>query len=148
MKNDKHAGNVVILRGATLWLIVSLALAWCLAAIGMGAPIIFKSAERVLQSHIDFSIMTALMFGIYAAKVYLPWHIRWSIVIGAFTNASVFLFMASFPVLLDAKSPDFAPEGMAPMIFHLFIFASSLVTTYGFAGAAVIILRSTFKSDD
>ena len=145
MINDKHAGNVILLRAAALWLMVSLFLAWCLAGIGMGIVPFFHSSDRVLQSHLDFAIMTALMLGIYAAKVPQPGHVRWAIVIGAFTNSSVFLFMSAFPILLDAKADNYAPTGSVPMIFMLFIMVSSLITTYGYAGACINILRSTFK---
>jgi hypothetical protein len=40
--------------------------------------------SRLLQAHIDFLLMTALILGFYAAKVPLHWTIRWSMVIGAF----------------------------------------------------------------
>jgi hypothetical protein len=40
-----------------------------------------------------------LILGFYAAKVPLPWHIQWSMVIGAFTNSSLFLMQSMFPVL-------------------------------------------------
>jgi len=94
----------------------------------------------------DFLLMSALIFGLYAAKVPLPWHVRWSIVIGAFSNSSLFLLMSIFPVLLDAKSEVFAPEGLLPIFFKCYLFTSILVTTYGFGGAAWIIFRSTFKA--
>jgi hypothetical protein len=34
--------------------------------------------------------MTALILGVYATKVPLPWHVRWAMVVGAFTNSSFF----------------------------------------------------------
>lgn len=149
-QNTRHTGNVLLLRGATLWLLMALVLAWCLVATSLGVPfitIIFKGFNRLLQAHIDFLLMSALIFGVYSAKVPLPWHVCWLIVIGAFTNSSMFLFMSIFPVLFDAKAEDFAPEGIFPILFHLYLFASISITTYGFGMAAIIIFRSTFASE-
>jgi hypothetical protein len=67
-------------------------------------------------------------------------------VIGAFTNSSMFLLMSMFPISLDAKAEDFAPEGMFPMLFHVYLFASISITTYGFGRGAVIIFQSTFNA--
>jgi hypothetical protein len=148
-QNSRYAGNVVLLRGATLWLLMALVLAWCLVGMGLGVPVIhmiFKGFDRLLQAHIDFLLMSALIFGIYAAKVPLPWHVRWSIVIGAFTNSSLFLLMSIFPVMLDAKAENFSPEGVFPMFFRLYLFTSISVTTYGFGRGAWIIFQSTFKT--
>ncbi len=30
MQDTKHAGNVLLLRGATLWIVMALLLAWCM----------------------------------------------------------------------------------------------------------------------
>lgn len=150
MNHDaKYSGNIVLLRGATLWLLIALALAWCLVGSMIGIPIItmiFKGFDRLLQAHIDFLLMSALIFGIYSAKVLLPWHVRWSIVIGAFTNSSLFLLMSIFPILLDTKAEGYAPEGLFPIFFGLYAFASITITTYGFGMGAIIIFRSTFAT--
>ncbi len=62
MKQDpRHAGNVVLLRGACLWLLAALVLAWCLVGLDFGVPFvkaIFPGKFlRVLQAHLDFLIM-------------------------------------------------------------------------------------------
>lgn len=148
---DKYAGNIVLLRGACLWLLTALLLAWCLVGMGLGVPAVtavFKDFTRLLQGHIDFLLMSALIFGIYAAKVPLSWHVRWSMVVGAFTNSSLFLLMSIFPVMLDAKAQDFAPEGLFPMLFRLYLFASLCITTYGFGMGSITIFRSTFATAD
>ena len=49
-------------------------------------------------------LMSALIFGYYAAKVQFPWHVRWAMVVGAFTNSSLFLLMAIFPIFRYAQS--------------------------------------------
>lgn len=139
---QKHAGNIVLIRGAALWLLMALLLAWCMVGLNFGVTplkaIFVGKFTRLLQAHIDFLLMTALILGIYATKVPLPWHVRWAMVVGAFTNSSLFLLMAIFPAL---DSPTVPP----PEWFKLYLFASILTTSYGFGKAAVCILKSTFK---
>lgn len=134
--------NIVLLRGACLWLLMALLLAWCM--IGLSFDIsLFKfifagKFTRLLQAHIDFLLMTALILGLYAAKTPLPWHVCWAMVIGAFTNSSLFLLMAIFPAL---DNPDLPP----PLLFQVYLYTSLIVTSYGFGKASVIVLLSTFK---
>ncbi len=141
-QDQKHAGNIVLIRGAALWLLMALLLAWCMVGLNFGvAPlklIFVGKFTRLLQAHIDFLLMTALILGIYAAKVPLPWHVRWAMVVGAFTNSSLFLLMAIFPSLDSSTAPP-------PELFKFYLFASILMTSYGFGKASVLILRSTFK---
>ncbi len=143
MKNSTQTTpNLVLLRGACLWLLMALLLAWCMVALNFNVPpfkLIFAGKfTRLLQAHIDFLLMTALILGIYAAKTPLPWHVRWAMVIGAFTNSSLFLLMAIFPTL---DNPQLAP----PFLFQIYLFASLLTTSYGFGKAAVLVLKATFK---
>lgn len=140
-QDQKHAGNIVLIRGAALWLLMALLLAWCMVGLNFGADplktIFAGKFTRLLQAHIDFLLMTALILGVYAAKVRLPWHVRWAMVIGAFTNSSLFLLMAIFPALDSPTSPP-------PELFKIYLLASILTTSYGFGKAAVHILLSTF----
>ena len=146
--HSKYAGNVVMLRGACLWILMALLLAWSLVGlyndIGILKTIFPGSPRRVLQAHLDFLIMSALILGFYAAKVSLPWHVRWAMVVGAFTNSSLFLMYALFPVL-DPLHETFNPIGAGPSIFNIYLYASLLTTSYGFGKAAVLIFRSTFE---
>ncbi len=139
---QKHAGNIVLIRGAAMWLLMALILAWCMVGLNFGVTplkaIFAGKFTRLLQAHIDFLLMTALILGVYAAKVPLPWHVRWAMVVGAFTNSSLFLLMSIFPSLDSPAAPP-------PEYFKLYLFASILTTSYGFGKAAVYILRSTFK---
>jgi len=145
-QDTRHAGNIVLIRGACLWLLVALLLAWCMVGMNFGVPFLkafFAGKQtRLLQAHIDFLLMTALIFGFYAAKVPLPWHVRWAMVVGAFTNSSLFLLMAIFPVL-DAPVP--AP-GLLSAFFQLYLPLSIIITSYGFGKASVLVLKSTFKN--
>lgn len=141
-ENSSNHHNIVLLRGACLWLLMALILAWSMIAIYFNIPpfpAIFKGEfSRLLQAHLDFLLMTALILGIYAASVPLPWSVRWAIVVGAFTNSSLFLLQAMFPILDN-------PEIQPPLIFNLYRFSSLLITSYGFGKASVIVLKSTFN---
>lgn len=134
--------NIVLLRGACLWLLMALLLAWCMIGLFLDVPFIESIFQgefsRLLQAHLDFLIMTALILGIYAAKIPLPWHVRWAMAVGAFTNSSLFLFQAIFPLLDNPEIPQ-------PLTFKIYAYASLITTSYGFGKAAVIILKSTFK---
>ena len=93
-QHSNHMGNVVLLRGASLCLLAALILAWCLVFMKVDATFIkaiFEDFDRLLQAHIGLLLMTALLLGFYAARVPLPWHVRWPMVIGAFTNETIFL---------------------------------------------------------
>lgn len=146
MKNESHPfepTNRLLLRGACLWLIMALILAWCMVAIFFNVPpfsaIFAGKFSRLLQAHLDFLLMSALILGFYAAKVVLPWHVRWAMVVGAFTNSSLFLLQAIFPALDN-------PEIQPPLFFNLYLFASLLTTSYGFGKASVIVLKATFSN--
>jgi hypothetical protein len=142
-QDAKHAGNIVLIRGAALWLLMALVLAWCMVGLNFGViplkALFTGKFTRLLQAHLDFLIMSSLILGFYAAKVTLPWHVRWAMVVGAFTNSSLFLLMAIFPILDNPASPP-------PQLFKMYLFASLITTSYGFGKASVIVLRSTFKS--
>ncbi len=149
MQDTKHAGNVVLLRGATLWILMALLLAWCMVGLYNKAPyidVIFAGKfTRLLQAHIDFLLMSALILGFYAAKVPLPWHVRWAMVVGAFTNSSLFLLQAIFPALDPTLANSVPSIGTWAQVYGIYLFASILTTSYGFGKGAVIIFRSTFK---
>ncbi len=145
-KNSLSRENMLLLRGAALWLLMALCLAWCLVFLKFDlafVKLIFPGKfTRVLQAHLDFLLMAALLFGFYAAKVPLPTPVRWCMVVGAFTNSSLFMLQAMFPVL-DGPAPA---EGLFPGIFRVYLLASLLTTSYGFGRGAVIVLLSTFSS--
>lgn len=137
------AGAALLRRGAALCLLLALVLAWCLVGLNFGVDqlkLLFPGkVTRVLQAHIDFLLMSALILGFHGARVPLPRHVRWPMVIGAVTNSSLFLLLAAFPQL-DAPPPP--PEGLLPAAFQLFRFASIVITSWGFGAGAVTLLRS------
>ena len=145
-QHSQNTPNIVLLRGAALWLLMALLLAWCMVGLGLGVPflkaIFVGKQTRLLQSHIDFLLMTALILGFYAARIPLHWTVRWAMVIGAFGNSSLFLLEAMFPILDPSSGPA---EGLFPAIFHLYTFASVTMTTYGFGAAAITVFWSMFR---
>ncbi|MGD9659481.1 MAG: hypothetical protein AB7U61_17880 [Methylocystis sp.] len=144
-RSDRET-NIILLRGAALWILVALILAWCLVALKMEAPLINAvfpgKYSRVLQAHIDFLLMSALLLGFYGARIPLAWPIRWAMVVGAFTNSSLFMFMAAFPILDGPPA-----EGWGPTLFRLYVFASVILTSFGFAGACLTVLRASFRAE-
>ncbi|WP_330082910.1 hypothetical protein [Methylocystis iwaonis] len=140
--------NVLLLRAAALWLLVALLLAFCLVGLNMGAPLmkaLFAGKQsRLVQAHIDYLLMSALIFGFYAARVPLHWSVRWAMAVGAFTNSSLFLLQAIFP-LLDSPAPA---DGLLPSFFRIYLMISLPTATYGFGGGAISVLWSTFRRTD
>lgn len=142
-QNTHHAGNIVLIRGAALWLLTAILLAWCMVGLNFGVTplkaIFTGKFTRLLQAHLDFLIMSSLIFGFYAARVTLPWHVRWAMVVGAFTNSSLFLLMAIFPALDNPAAPP-------PPTFQFYLLASIITTSYGFGKGAMIVLHSTLNT--
>lgn len=132
--------NIILLRGAALWILVALVLAWCLVSLKMEAPLMLAifpgKFSRVLQAHIDFLLMSALLLGFYGTRIPFAWPVRWAMVVGAFTNSSLFVLQAAFPILDGPPA-----EGWGPNLFRLYLMASIVTTTLGFAGAGLTVLR-------
>lgn len=149
-KDAVRESNELLLRGASLWIICALILAWCMVGLAFHVPllgVLFSGKfHRVLQAHIDLLLMSALILGFHATGVRLSPSVRWAMVAGAFTNSSLFLFMAIFPTL-DPGEPA-APRGLLAGIFLVYQFASLLTTSYGFGKGALTVLRSTLKRAD
>lgn len=134
--DDRHAGNVVLLRVACLSLLIALVLAWCLSlSLGLRLPFLlelFKDTDRLLSSHLDFLMMTMLLLGFYNLKIPFPFVVRWGMAIGSITNPTVFLIQALAPTL-------------ASPVFLLFIYTSITITTIGYAMAAIIAFRTSLR---
>ena len=85
--------------------------------------------------------MSALILGFYGARAPLPWHVRWAMGVGAFTNSSVFLLMAIFPSL-DPVTPAAGPFAT---LFSAYTLFSITLTSYGFGKGAVTLLKWTLR---
>ncbi|WGS87214.1 hypothetical protein [Methylomonas sp. UP202] len=143
--NPVSNSNPLLLKGAGCWLLVALVMAWCLVGLHFElAPLqaLFPGKPaRLLQAHLDFLLMSALLLGFYGARFPLPAIACWAMVIGAFTNSSLFLLMAMFPVLDDP-----AATGVAVAVFKLYTFASIVTTSFGFGRAAWAAVRHAAQS--
>lgn len=133
--NDDDPNRILLQAGMAV-LLIALALAWTLV-FTRAIPIdIVRNAiadyPRLLQAHIDFLLMGALLLGFYGARVSLPKSVRGAMAIGVFTNPAGFLYLAFWPELIT--------DG-----FMIFSVVSFVITTYGFGSACVIILRSTVR---
>ncbi|MBM3552600.1 MAG: hypothetical protein FJX45_12745 [Alphaproteobacteria bacterium] len=137
--------NIILVRGAALWVLVALVLAWCLVALKMEAPLVSAifpgKFSRVLQAHIDFLLMSALLLGFYGTRIPLAWPVRWAMVVGAFTNSSLFVLQAAFPILDGPPAEEFGS-----VLFRFYLISSIVLTSFGFAGACLTVLRASFRS--
>lgn len=134
--DDRHAGNVILLRVACISMLVALVLAWCLVgthALKLPAALeFFKSPDDLLSSHLDFLMMTMLLLGFYAAKVPLAVWIRWPMAIGSIGNPTAFLIGAILP-------------GVQHPVISIFVLTSISLTTFGYGMASIKVFRSTLK---
>jgi len=149
MNNATFNGHTVLIRGACLWILMAVLLAWCIVGLYNNLDL-FKAifpgdTKRVLQAHLDFLIMSALILGFYASKVRLPWHVRWAMVVGAFTNSSLFMINAIFPST-DPASTSFIASSLGTSVYNVFLYISLIMTSYGFGKGAVVVLKSTFNT--
>jgi hypothetical protein len=136
MTEDKHAGNVILLRVACITLLIALVLAWCLVfTIPMKIPFflnIFKNTDKLLSAHLDFLMMTMLLLGFYASKISLPKYVLWPMAIGSICNPTAFILNSIFP------------KSDAPLI-GIFIFTTITLTTIGYGMAAIKVFRHTLN---
>ena len=134
--DDKHAGNVILLRVACISLLLALVLAWCLVftnAIQVQAALdIFKDTDKLLSAHLDFLMMTMLLLGFYASKITLPLYVVWPMAIGSITNPTCFLLESLFP-------------GSEHPAIGLFIMVSIVIATFGYGMGAIKVMRATLR---
>jgi hypothetical protein len=135
VEDDRHAGNVILLRVACVSLLIALVLAWCLVgthAMKLPAALeLFKAPDKLLSAHLDFLMMTMLLLGFYAAKVPLAIYVRIPMAIGSITNPTAFL--------IEAVGIENGP------IVGVFVMTSITLTTFGYGMASIKVFRSTLK---
>jgi hypothetical protein len=91
----------ILLRGAACMLLVALALAW-LATFSKLLPIaavqrLVKDYGALIRSHIDFMLMALFCMAFYTLRVPVPTLACWLVVIGGFSNPSLFLLRSVIP---------------------------------------------------
>lgn len=136
-----------MLRASGIYLIIALLLAWSMVGLHMKLPFLMDlfpgDFQRLLSAHLDFLIMTALLLALASTRISFPGIVRWAMVIGAFTNSSVFLILAMFPAY-DHASGAYALSSGGTGIYKLYSGASFIITTIGFGGAAITLIRTGF----
>ena len=138
MNQTNHEENTILLQAGVSVLLLTLVLAWTLAfarifPIELIADSV-KDYDRLVQGHIDYLLMGALLLGFYGARVPLPVTVRSAMAIGAFTNPAGFIYFA------------FWPEGLN-LAIQVATICSFIITSYGFGMACILALRSTLTRD-
>ena len=93
---------------------------------------IFKQTDKLLSAHLDFLMMTMLLFGFYCVRAPLPAIAIYGMAIGSITNPGCFLIES----LYTAHPPEW---------YMTFAMASVTVTTIGYATGAIAIARWTLR---
>lgn len=136
MSDDKHAGNVILLRTACITMLIALILAWCLTFTRpLKIPFLvelFQNNDKLLSSHLDFLMMTMLLLGFYASKIPLPKYVLWPMALGSIGNPTLFLIAAIYGKVQH------------PAMF-VFVITSISLTTFGYAMASIKLFRYSLK---
>ena len=125
--------ELLVVWGSIL-LLISLALAW-LATLTMiiGIPSLkkrFPQPRNIVKAHIDFLLMSLLLYAIYLLLDDMPTPLIAATLIGTTINPAFFLVMA-----MDE------PPGKKPgPLFSAIAALSFIATTLGIGGAAILIL--------
>jgi hypothetical protein len=124
----------ILLAGAAGMLLLALVLAWvatfCRLIPFKPVAGLIKDYGSLIRAHIDLLMMALLCMALYATRVPLPTAACWLVVVGGFTNPSLFLLRAVDP------QPRIGP------LRKVYRVASFATTTVGFAWVAVSILKA------
>lgn len=124
--------------GASVFILISLALAWLATAVRiMQIPTLkqrFPSGDHIVKGHIDFLLMALLLMGFFllarAYDITYPAWAVWFMIVGGFTNSFTFIIVAMH-----------VPENFKPgPLFAVGTTASFVITTLGFGAASVMLL--------
>jgi len=127
-----HAGTGVLAVVGSVCMTLSLVLAWCLAGVRSSRVVkkCFPNPQYLLKAHLDFLMMTGLLFVFFLVFEHLrltpPMAILMAMSIGSMGNPSGFLALALKPDL---------PQKPATLFGALMVF-SFTATTVGYGGAA------------
>lgn len=124
-------------------LIVSLMEAWCLTGIrhlNWGwSKRLFPSDQNLLKSHLDYLMMSMLLFGgaalLHQWGITVPAVVLWAACIGSLLNPFGFLLMAINPGLMGGGNAVFS--GAMALSF--------LLTTIGYVGISVCLMMASWS---
>jgi hypothetical protein len=124
----------IILRAAVAMLFVSLLLAWVATfsklIVLQPVKVLIKDHASLVRAHIDLLLMSLLLMAFYGTRIPIPGPACWMMIIGGFTNPSLFLLRA------------FNPTATSSTLRKTYRLASFLTTTIGFSWAGVSVLQS------
>jgi hypothetical protein len=127
---DAHTGILAVV--ASVCMTLALVLAWCLAGVRSSRFIkgCFPSPQNLLKSHLDFLMMTGLLFVFFLVFEHLritpPLAIVVAMSVGSLGNPSGFLALA--------LKPDLPQKPVT--LFGAVMLLSFTATTVGYGGAA------------
>ena len=122
----------------SLCMTLALILAWCLAGVRSSAMMKcwIPGYQNLLKSHIDFLMMTGLLFVFFLLfghlRVTPPAFVVVAMCVGSLGNPLGFLALA--------LKPDMSQRPASP--FGVIIVGSFTMTTIGYAGAAWVVARA------
>lgn len=122
----------ILLYTASVELLVSLALAWLATTVMYLKPAWltprFPRPQYLVKSHIDYLLMSLLLYVFYLLDPPMPSWMIGCAVIGSALNPFFFVIFAMTP------QPDLRPQAPLGMLSS----ASFVLTTLGFGGAAIL----------
>lgn len=124
----------ILLKGAVGMLFAALVLAWiatfCRLIAVASIQALIKDYEALIRAHIDLLLMSLFCMALYAVRIPLPDMTCWLVVIGGFSNPSLFLLRALAP-----EAPNTWPrKAYRP--------ASFITTTAGFCWVGYSMLQA------
>ena len=133
-----HLGPAALVVVGSLCMTLALILAWCLAGVRSSAMMKgwFPSYPNLLKSHIDFLMMTGLLFVFFLLFAHLgvtpPAFVVVAMSVGSLGNPLGFLALAI--------KPDMSQRPASP--FGVIIVSCFTLTTIGYGGAAWVVARA------
>ncbi len=132
--------NEYLVIVGSISLILALVEAWMLVSVfsnpGKGLSILIPGSQDLLKSHIDFLLMSLLLFVFYLLfshfQIKAPALVILAMCLGAIGNPTLFLVRAIKPEWKENPSTS----------FRLMMPVSCLLTTAGFLGAAILAAKS------
>jgi len=133
-----HAGPGLLAAAGSVCLTLALLLAWCLAG-ARSSPFLkrcFPSYPYLLKAHLDFLMMTGLLYVFFLLFEQLrltpPPAVVVAMSLGSLTNPAGFVALA--------LKPDLPQRPATP--FGALMVASFTLTTFGYGGAAWYVARA------
>jgi len=133
--------SLLLITGA-ITLLLTIVIAWLMVLIGLKVKAInslFPGYSFLVKAHVDYAIMTALIFTVYLVlshlNLELPKLTIAAICIGSLLNPFFFLLMAIKPDFYELKPP-------ASVIVRISTHTINALTSYGYIYALFVIIFS------